>query len=488
MRGPVLWRALRGALPPIVPIPPAVTPDAGSIWDARHRSLTTGTMLAVTIMAMQGIALATMAPVLAGELGGRDLYGWIFSAFLLPQVVGTVVGGQEADRRSPATVFLGHLLLFAAGCIVCGAAPSLAVFLLGRALQGIGAGGMFSCIYAVISVAYEDHLRPAILAGVSSAFIVPSLIGPTIVGYVAETFSWRYVFFGFLPVLVVIAPLTLPAYRGIRRDVNAADPTAGTRHGRVRRAVLLAAGTGGFLAGLELRPWPLALAASATGMAVLIPALRSLLPEGTFTARPVLPAIVSARGLLFGGFIVVETYMIFALTEFGGVSATRAGMVLTAGSLTWTAGSLAQARWDRLAGPSARPLRLLVGLGLMLTGASVIFGCIVLLRDIWIWPALAAWLLTGLGIGLAYATASSIAFTHAPPGREGEVSSSTLLADLFAFSVGVGIAGVLLALGERLDGGTVLGTAAAIGVGVAMLGLALTCAWRLWAVRGVPSS
>ncbi|MDQ3655637.1 MAG: MFS transporter [Chloroflexota bacterium] len=459
------------------------SPQAPSIWDPGHITLTIGTILAVTIVALQGIALATMAPVLADDIGGRDLYGWIFTAFILPQIVGTVLGGQEVDRRSPASVFLAHLVLFAIGCLVAGAAPSIYVFFLGRALQGFGAGGMFSCIYAVISVAYEDRLRPAILAVVSSAFIIPSLIGPTLAGFISEQYSWRYVFFGFLPVLAIIAPLTLPAYRRVRREPSTVRKADGVN--RLALATLLAVGTGLFLSGLEFRPWPLALIASVIGLSVLVPMLRRLLPEGAFSARPMLPGVISARGLLFGGFIVVETYMIFALTEFGDVSATRAGVVLTGGSLTWTAGSMMQARWDRIAGSAVRPFRLAVGIGLTVISTGVILGCVVIFRDIWLEVAFAAWLITGLGIGLAYPTASSMAFAYAPSGQEGMVSSSTLLADLFAFSTGVGLAGVILTLGESLDFGTVPSTAAAIGVGVTMLTLALMCALRLYGAREI---
>ncbi len=142
-----------------------------------------------------------------------------------------------------------------------------------------------------------------------------------------------------------------------------------------------------------------------------------------------------------------------------------------------------QARWDRITGSAVRPFRLAVGIGLTVISTGVILGCVVIFRDIWLEVAFAAWLITGLGIGLAYPTASSMAFAYAPSGQEGMVSSSTLLADLFAFSTGVGLAGVILTLGESLDFGTVPSTAAAIGVGVTMLTLALMCALRLYGAR-----
>ena len=159
-----------------------------SIWARDHRSLTIGSILAVTIIALQGIAVATMALLLASDLGGRSLYGWIFTSFILPQIVGTVLAGQEVDRRSPARVFMLHLLLLAIGCAISAAAPSIHVFFIGRALQGFGAGGVFACVYATVSTIYDDRLRPAMLATISTAFVVPSLVGPAISGLIAEQY------------------------------------------------------------------------------------------------------------------------------------------------------------------------------------------------------------------------------------------------------------------------------------------------------------
>lgn len=451
--------------------------ETASIWDKHHVSLTIGSILAVTIVALQGIAVATMAPLLADDIGGRSLYGWIFTSFILPQIVGTVFGGQEVDRRPPSHVFIFNLVLLAIGCAISASAPSIYVFFIGRALQGFGSGGTFACVYATVGAVYDDRLRPSMLATISTAFVVPSLIGPAIAGFVAEHYSWRFVFYGFIPVIAIIAPLTLPGYRKVKRNEISAGHAAGSN--RLGLSVMLAAATGLFLVGLELRPWPMAAIVTAAGLAGLVPMLGRLLPEGTFSARPVLPAAIAARGLLFGGFIVVETYMIFSLKEFGGVTATVAGTALTTGSLTWTAGSLLQARWDRVSGPARRPFRIILGLCFALAGTAIIFGCVVVFHDIWYAVAVAGWMIAALGIGLTYPTAASVAFADAPAGQDGVVSSSALLADLFAFSVGVGLGGAILALGESLDWGTELSAAGAIGLGVFMIALALVSGIRM---------
>ncbi|MBA2776747.1 MAG: MFS transporter [Chloroflexia bacterium] len=444
-----------------------------SIWDKEHFSITIGSILAFTIIAFQGLALATIAPVLAEDIGGRNLYGWIFSAFLLPQIVGTVYAGREVDRHSPARVFLIHLVFFTLGCIVAGAAPSISWLFLGRAIQGFGAGGIASCVYAVVSSAYEDKLRPAILAATSAAWVVPSLIGPAIAGFVAEQWSWRWAFFGLIPILLAIAPLTLPSYARIKPHNLTAKADR-----RLQLAIVLAIATGLFLAGLEIRPWIAGAAVAAMGLGGLITTLTRLLPEGTFTARPVMPAAILARGLGLGGFAVVETYLIFSLKDFGGVSATRVGLILTVTSILWTVGSWLQSRWDRATGPAHRPRRLATGFALVFAAALGIFLCVAILQEIWLWAGLVGWGIAGIGIGLAYPTAVSIAFVNAPAGMEGKVSSSMILIDLFAFSIGVGLGGVLLAFAESTGRSTELGAALAMSLGVAMLALAVVAGLR----------
>lgn len=437
---------------------------AASIWDHDLRGLSIGLILAMTITAFQGMAMSTVAPVVAEEVGARGLYGWIFSGFLLPQIVGTVLAGREVDRRSPATVLLPGLVLFGAGCLVAGAAPSIYVLILGRAIQGFAAGALGACVYAVVAAAYEDKLRPSMLAALSSAWIVPSLVGPAIAGFVAETFSWRYVFFGLVPILAIVAPLTLPSFR----QIPAARPDAPTDN-RLMLSVALAGATGVFLVGLEVRPWWIGVAVAAVGLVGLAPALRRSLPEGCFTVRPVMPAAIVTRGLGFGGFAVVETYLVFGLKDFGGATATEAGLVLTTTALLWSAGSWVQARWDRATDGRQRTTRIVTGFGLVLAGSLVIFGSIAFFSDISLLLAGIAWGLAGLGIGLAYPTTVTVAFAHTPEGENGHVSSSLMLADLFAFSVGVGLGGVLLAVAESAAWSTPAATALATGLGVAMV-------------------
>lgn len=475
-----------------------MTATDASIWDKHNLALTIGSITSVTIAAFQGLAIATITPVLTSDLGGEHLYGWVFNAFLIPQIVGTVLAGREVDRRPPWQVFYPALVMFALGLIVCSAAGSMTVLLAGRMLIGFGCGAMFSTVYAIIGASYPDALRPSILAAISTAWVVPSLIGPVVAGAVADNFHWRWVFVGLLPLVVVSGALTWKTYFSVHLVHDPANEKL--NQSRLPLAIVLAAGTFLFLAGPDLTSLaqlvgrtitdvPLALTAGITlvGLILIVPTLRKLLPAGTFRLQPMLPAAIALRSLAFGGFAITETYVVYSLKNFGELSSSQAGIVLTVGSLTWTAGSIWQARLDRTHGSSRRPHRALVGAAAMLIGSAIIVLDVFIAQDIF-WPlAMAAWALTGLGIGICFTTATAIAFSYAPKGQDGLVSSSFLLFDLFSNAIGVGVGGFLLAY--TLDRGWSQPNAAGVSMALSIVFLlaTVTAALRMIGASNTPA-
>ncbi|WP_442950410.1 MFS transporter [Paenibacillus sp. DMB20] len=144
----------------------------------------------------EGLAVTTVAPAIAGDLQGIHLFGWIFSAYLLAQIVGTLVIGRQIDRKGPALLFTIAIILFAVGLIVAAVANNMYVLIGSRALQGFGAGAMYTCIYTAISLSYPDELRAKILGALGTAYVLPSMLGPYVAGVIAQQLSWRFVFLG----------------------------------------------------------------------------------------------------------------------------------------------------------------------------------------------------------------------------------------------------------------------------------------------------
>jgi MFS family permease len=415
--------------------------------------------------------VVTVMPVVAHDLGGLRLYGWVFSAFMLGSVVGIVVAGREADRRGPAVPFVAGVVLFGCGLAIAGLAPSMGVLVAGRALQGIGAGVVPSVAYASIGRSFTGPLRARMMAVLSTAWVAPGLAGPALSAEVARVFGWRWVFLGLLPVVAVAGSIAVPAL--IRLGKPAAAPaqqhrlTDGLRTAAGATMILggltLAAGSGEVLAGVGL--------ILAGGLAGL-PALRRLVPAGTFTARPGLPATILTRGLLTFAFFGADAYVTLSITAVRHHSPVVASLAVTGATLSWTAGAWVQARLsDTWAG--RRLVR--TGLVIILVGIG---GMVVALQPaVPVAEGIAAWTVGGLGMGLAYAPISLMMLQKAPPGREGWASASLNLADVLGTAVGIGVGGAAVAAAAGRD--LHLGLIAAFGITAAVAVGALAVTRRL---------
>jgi MFS family permease len=453
------------------------------LWAPPNRALTIGLVLAITIVAAEALAVVTVMPVVARDLGGLWLYGWVFSAFMLGSIVGIVAAGREADRQGPAIPFLAGLVLFSAGLAVAGLAPSMPILVAGRALQGIGGGAVPAVAYASIGRGLPGRLRPRMMAVLSTAWVVPGLAGPALSAEVAHLFGWRWVFLGLLPLVATAGLIAVPS-------LNRLGP-AGTRHAgehRLSDGVRVAAGTALILAGLTLAAGGCAVAgrrgAGVNGLAGLalllaggligLPALRRLVPPGTGRARPGLPVTVLTRGLLTFAFFGADAYVTLTITVLRHYSTVLAGLAVTGSTLAWTVGAWAQAHLS-----TTWPGRRLVRLGLVIILAGIAGMMTVLDQAVPILAGLLAWTLAGLGMGIGYAPTTLMMLREAPPGREGWASASLNLADVLGTATGIGVGGAAVAATASLGPGLRGGVAIAFVLGALAALAALALAGRL---------
>jgi MFS family permease len=416
---------------------PPAAPAAGGLLAPARRGLTVGLVLTITLVAFEALAVITILPAIKDDLDGIHLYGWATSAFQLGVMVGIVVAGGQADRRGPVPPFLAGVALFAAGLVVGGLAPTMLVLVVARGLQGLGAGAVPAVAYAVIGRSFPEALRPRVFAVLSTAWVVPGLVGPAVSALVAERFGWRWVFLGLLPLVVGAAALALPSLRRIGPPARPVSPT-----GRLGKAVAVAVGAGLVLAGLSSRSLPAGVALVAAGLLVGLPPLRRLLPPGTLTARPGLPAAVLTRGLLTFAFFGADTYVPLAITAVRDQRTAVASVAVTAATLSWTA-----AAWVQERKATTWPGRRLVRAGLLIVAVAIAVEAAALFPGVPVAVGVAGWALGGFGIGLAYSPLSVIVLGEAPSGQEGMASASLQLADTLGVALGAGLGGVLVAVG-----------------------------------------
>jgi MFS family permease len=426
-----------------------------------RRRLSIGLMLDVAVIAFEALAVATIAPRVARDLDGIELYGWLFAAFMLASLVSVVIAGHAADRFGPAPPFAVGLVLFTAGLLLGGLAPTMPVLVLARAVQGLGAGALLSTAYVAIGRAYDEHERPRQFALLSTAWVVPGLVAPALAGVIAQQFGWRFVFLGLAGLPLVAGWLCFPA---MRRLGPSADTPSGTLP--VGAALLLAVGAGLVVGGLGVDSLPIAILLAIAGVAMGVPAFLRLTPPGTARARPGLPAAIASRGLQTFAFFGADAFLALALARVRGLSPVEVGLVLTPATLTWTAGSWLQAR---RAGLTSR--RTLATVGLALVALGVAIGATVLIPAVPIWVAGAAWGIAGLGMGISYSTMSLVVLSEAEDGSQGVATSALQVSDVLGTALGTGIGGAIVAVAAasawaRQDG---LGVVFALMVGVACL-------------------
>ncbi|MCK8676675.1 MFS transporter [Streptomyces lichenis] len=429
--------------PGTAPHPPDT--GEGSVLDRAHRALSLGTVSVVLLIAFEATAVGTAMPVAARELDGIPLYAFAFSAYFTTSLFAMVLSGQWSDRSGPLAPLATGISAFGAGLLLSGTAGAMWVFILGRAVQGLGGGLVIVALYVVVSRAYAERLRPAIMAAFAASWVVPSVVGPLIAGTVTERLGWRWVFAG-IPVLVVLPlALALPAIR--RTAAGPADPAAPAPFDRRRIRLALAISLGAGLvqyAGQELRP--LSALFALAGAALLVPAALGLLPAGTFRVARGLPSVVLLRGIAAGSFIAAESFIPLMLVTQRGLSPTTAGLSLAVGGVTWAFGSWLQSR------PRVEPYReRLVVLGMLLVAAAILAAPSVLIPSVPVWTVAVAWGFGCLGMGLVIASTSVLLLKLSAPHEAGTNSAALQISDGLSNVLLLTVGGAAFAaLGGRL--------------------------------------
>ncbi|MFD9110698.1 MFS transporter [Streptomyces bottropensis] len=476
------------------PAPPAVPDNADGVLSRSHRGLSIGIVSVVLLIAFEAMAVGTAMPVAARELDGISAYGFAFSAYFTTSLFGMVLAGQWADRRGPLGSLTAGIGAFAVGLVLSGTAGAMWLFVLGRAVQGLGGGLVIVALYVVVGRAYPERLRPSIMAAFAASWVVPSVVGPLASGAVTEQLGWRWVFLG-IPVLVLLPlGLALPQIRRrasgpVRTRGAAADSSSTTASAstpastfggrRIRLALGISLGAGLLqYAAQDPRWWSVVPAVAGVGL--LVPAVLGLLPRGTYRAARGLPSVVLLRGVAAGSFVAAESFVPLMLVTQRGLSPTLAGFSLAAGGATWALGSWVQAR------ARVEPYReRLMTVGMLLVAAAITTLPGVLVDTVPVWTVAVAWAFGCFGMGLVISSTSVLLLQLSAPEEAGTNSAALQISDGLTNALLLAAGGAAFAaLGGGAVGhtavtaaGTASHPAAFVAVFLPMAGVALVGAW-----------
>jgi len=392
----------------------------------------------VFLAAFEALAVTTVMPVITADLDGRSLYSLAFVATMTAGVVGMVVAGAWADRHGPRRALLVAIGVFALGLAVAGSAGSMPLFVGARFLQGLGGGGITVALYVLVARIYPGELHPRIFGLFAAAWVVPSMVGPSVAGLVADAWSWHWVFLGVVALVVAATALIVPALRatdGTRSPAPELAPGDDTR--RIAAALVVAAGATALGLGGELpdwRGWLLAVVA----VTAIVATVRTLLPPATFRAAPGLPATVLLCAAAGGTFFSTEVYLPLLLHDRYGLPGWLSGFTLTVGALAWAGASHVQARLG-----SHLSHAVVISRGALLLSAGAAAELLTaLFTPHWL-VAGAGWLLAGGGMGLMYPRVSTLVLAESTPARQGFNTAARSISDAVGGGTALALSGLL---------------------------------------------
>src|ERR1700722_8320150 len=168
------------------------------------------TILASSMAFIDGTVVNVALPALQTSLHAtvQDIQ-WVVESYALLLASLLLLGGSLGDLYGRRKVFVGGVLLFAAGSAWCGLAPSIASLILARGVQGVGAAFLVPGSLAIISASYSENERGRAIGTWSGFTAITASIGPVLGGWLVENASWRWVFFINLPIALIVISISL---------------------------------------------------------------------------------------------------------------------------------------------------------------------------------------------------------------------------------------------------------------------------------------
>jgi EmrB/QacA subfamily drug resistance transporter len=410
-----------------------VPPTAG------RRLVLAACLIATFMAAVESTIVATIVPTIVSDLGGFNLFTWVFTVYLLTQAVSIPIYGRLADLYGRKPVFFAGTALFLIGTVLCGAAwnmPSLVIF---RALQGAGAGAIQPIAATILGDIYTPAERGRVQGLVSSVFGVSAVIGPSLGAFLVAHIGWRAVFWVNVPVgAVAIAMIAVFLHESVQH-----------RHHRIDWAgsLLLLAGFGCLMAAL-VQTGTLPTITLVTLVATGLVALAALYLHERSTPEPMLPLelwrmrviVVGSLGNFTAGAMMmgVSAFLPTFVQGAMGRSAIAGGLVLGAMSVTWAFGSIAAGRM--MLRTSYRVVAIAGGLSLTLGSAML---TALRPQDGPLWASVGS-LVMGIGMGFC-STVFIVSIQAAVPWHQrGAATSSSMFMRFVGQSVGASGCGAVL--------------------------------------------
>jgi MFS transporter, DHA2 family, multidrug resistance protein len=404
-------------------------------------------------MEIMDISIANVSlPHIAGALSSsQDESTWVLTSYLVTNAAVMPISGWLSARFGRKRFFLACICGFTAASLLCGLAPNLAALVVLRAAQGAFGGGLQPVGQAILTDSFPPEKRGMATAIYGIAAVVAPTIGPTLGGWITDSYDWRWIFFINVPVgLGVFALVSSLIHEGApKRDAGRQSPMDWTGFGFVGLSLgcLQVVLDRGQEADWFSSPFIIALALVSVVSFVLLIWRELKAREPLVDVRLLLDrnfAVAFGLMLMLGFMLLGSTYLIPAYTQsLMGYRAVDAGMVLTPGGFLMIA-------LLPLVGRALNKvdLRLLVAVGLLVGGLSLLWMTNFYLGISFGWLVLAR-MLQAASLAFLFIPINTLAFRDVPAGKTDNASALINLARNFGGSIGISFAATMLTRREQ---------------------------------------
>ena len=167
--------------------------------DTRKKNIVMALMVAMFLGAVEGTVVTTAIPTIVKDLHGFEIISLVFSIYLLTSAISTPIYGKLSDLYGRKNVLSIGIVIFLVGSILCGLSKSMYMLIAFRALQGLGAGSIFTVTYTIIGDEFSLEERPKVQGSIGTVWGVASLLGPFLGGFLINVLSWHWIFFINIP-------------------------------------------------------------------------------------------------------------------------------------------------------------------------------------------------------------------------------------------------------------------------------------------------
>jgi len=433
---------------------------AAAVADKRHILLIfAGLMVTMLLASLDQMIFSTALPTIVGELDGVNHMLWVTTAYILASTITLPVYGKVGDLIGRKGLFIAAISIFIVGSVIGGLAHDMTWLIAGRAVQGLGGGGLLILAQAIIADVVPARERGKYMGIMGGVFAISSVAGPLLGGWFTDSIGWRWAFWmnvplGLLAIASAVFFLRLPK----NTNRNPSIDLAGMTLLAVASTCLVLMTTWGgntydwnspVIIGLIIG----ALVAGALFVMVQRRAAEPVMPlhlfkERNFNLTTIVGLIIGVA--MFGALAYLPTY----LQMVTGANATQAGLLMiplmAALLITSVASGQLVSRTGRY---KALPM-----IGMVLVAASL-FLLSTMTPDLAVWVICSYLALMGLGLGMSMQILILIVQNTFPVTEVGTATASNNYFRQIGASLGSAIVGSLFVakltqlLGERMPAG-----------------------------------